>query len=321
MSMARRRSARSASAARGEASGRASGGIGVAVSRFLRHLQVERGLAPNTLTAYSLDLRKFSAFCAARKLSLQSADRDSILDFLSGLYRQKLSSRSVARHLAALRVFFRFAVADGLLREDPTLNLEAPRIWKSLPIFLTIPQVERLLAMPDSKTPLGARDAAMLEVLYSTGLRVSELVGLRLAELDLSMGCVRCIGKGNKERLVPLGRAAVNALRHYLGEPRSLLLRGRSSPLVFLNHHGSKMSRVCFWKVLKAYGRRAGLPPKLSPHKLRHSFATHLLERGADLRSVQAMLGHADISTTQIYTHVTQERLRQIYRAHHPRAQ
>jgi len=298
-----------------------SGRTVAAISRFLRHLQVERGLASNTLTAYSQDLRKFGAFCAGRKISLEAADRDSILEFLSGLYRQKLSSRSVARHLATLRGFFRFAVTDGLLRDEPTLNLEAPRVWKSLPIFLSISQVEKLLAMPDARIPLGARDAAMLEVLYSTGLRVSELVGLRLAELDLSMGCVRCIGKGNKERLVPLGRAAINSLRHYLGEPRSRLLRGRSSPFVFVNHHGSKMTRVGFWKVLKSYGRRAGLPAKLSPHKLRHSFATHLLERGADLRSVQTMLGHADISTTQIYTHITQERLRQVYRAHHPRAQ
>ncbi len=300
--------------------GSPAGRLNAAITRFLRHLQVERGLAANTLTAYAQDLRKFGAFCAQRKLSLQSAGRDTVLDFLSGLYRRKLSSRSVARHLATLRVFFRFAVSDGLLRDEPTINLESPRSWKSLPIFLSIPQVEKLLAMPDARTPLGARDAAMLEVLYSTGLRVSELVGLRVAELDLAMGCVRCVGKGNKERLVPLGRAAVNSLRHYLGEPRSRLLRGRASPFVFVNHHGTKMSRVGFWKVLKSYGRRAGLPSRLSPHKLRHSFATHLLERGADLRSVQAMLGHADISTTQIYTHVTQERLRQIYRAHHPRA-
>ncbi len=310
------RASRNASAPPGFPAGR----LEPAISRFLRHLQVERGLAANTLTAYSLDLRKFAAFCAQRKLSLQSASRDAILDFLSGLYHRKLSSRSVARHLATLRVFFRFTVADGLLRDEPTINLESPRVWKSLPVFLSIPQVEKLLAMPDARTPLGARDAAMLEVLYSTGLRVSELVGLRLAELDLALGCVRCVGKGNKERLVPLGRAAVNSLQHYLAEPRARLLRGRSSPFVFVNHHGSKMTRVGFWKVLKSYGRRAGLPPKLSPHKLRHSFATHLLERGADLRSVQAMLGHVDISTTQIYTHVTQERLRQIYRAHHPRA-
>lgn len=291
-----------------------------AILRFLRHLQVERGLAANTLTAYRQDLRNFSAFCAARKLTVETADRDSILDFLSGLYRRKLSSRSVARHLVTLRVFFRFTVAEGLLPEEPTLNLEAPRVWKGLPVLLSIPQVEQLLAQPDLAAPLGARDAAMLEVLYSTGLRVSELVGLRLAELDLNMGCVRCVGKGNKERLVPLGSRAVESLRRFLGEPRARLLRGRSSPFIFLNRRGAKMSRVGFWKVLKAYGRRAGLPPRLSPHKVRHSFATHLLERGADLRSVQAMLGHADISTTQIYTHVTQERLRKIYRAHHPRA-
>ncbi len=299
---------------------RRAGRMDAAIERFLRHLQVERGLAVNTLTAYRQDLGKFAAFCAAQKLTIETADRDAILDFLSGLYRRKLSSRSVARHLVTLRVFFRFAVTEGLLREEPTLNLEAPRVWKGLPVLLSIPQVEKLLAQPDLAAPLGARDAAMLEVLYSTGLRVSELVGLRLAELDLSMGCVRCVGKGNKERLVPLGRRALEALRRYLGEPRARLLRGRPSPFVFLNRRGAKMSRVGFWKVLKAYGRRAGLPPKLSPHKLRHSFATHLLERGADLRSVQAMLGHADISTTQIYTHVTQERLRQIYRTHHPRA-
>jgi len=292
----------------------------LAVDRFLRHLQVERGLASNTLTAYSLDLRKFSAWCAARGIQLETVDRDAVLEFLSSLYRAKLSSRSVARILVALRVFFRYAVAEDILKEEPTLNLESPRIWQTLPAFLSIDQVEKLLAQPDLDTPLGARDAAMLEVLYSTGLRVSELVGLRLAELDLDTGCLRCIGKGNKERLVPLGRRAVEALRRYLGVVRLKLLRGRSSPVVFVNNRGLKMSRVGFWKVLKTYGRRAGLPAKLSPHKLRHSFATHLLERGADLRSVQAMLGHADISTTQIYTHVTQERLRQIYRAHHPRA-
>jgi len=281
---------------------------------------VERGLSANTLTAYSLDLHKFAAFCATRKVAMASADRDTILEFLSGLYRRKLSSRSVARHLATLRVFFRFAVTEGLLEEEPTINLEAPRVWKGLPVFLSLSEVDKLLAMPDASTPLGLRDSAMLEVLYSTGLRVSELVGLRLSEVDLSMGCVRCIGKGNKERLVPLGRAALQTLRRYLANARPELLRGPGSPLLFLNHHGGRISRVGFWKILKTYGRRAGLPPKLSPHKLRHSFATHLLERGADLRSVQAMLGHADISTTQIYTHVTQARLRQVYRAHHPRA-
>jgi len=299
---------------------RRPGRMEVIIDRFLRHLQVERGLAANTLKAYTHDLRKFAVYCAVKKVALEAADRDVVLDFLSSLYRNKLSSRSVARILVALRVFFRYAVSEGLLPEEPTLNLDSPRIWKSLPSFLSIEQVDKLLAQPDLATPLGARDAAMLEVLYSTGLRVSELVGLRLAEMDLNMGCLRCVGKGNKERLVPLGRRAIESLRRYLGVVRLQLLRGRPSPIVFVNHHGLKMSRVGFWKVLRTYGRRAGLPPRLSPHKLRHSFATHMLERGADLRSVQAMLGHADISTTQIYTHVTQERLRQIYRTHHPRA-
>ena len=303
-----------------QAGERRHAGLEAAIERFLRHLQIERGLSSNTLAAYGRDLRKFAAFAAHRKISLEQVDRDAVLDFLSSLYRQKLSSRSVARHLVTLRVFFRFAVGESLLGEDPTLNLESPRMWKTLPTFLSLEQVESLLAQPDTSTPLGQRDAAMLEVLYSTGLRVSELVGLRLAEIDQAMGCLRCVGKGNKERLVPLGRRALDALRLYSRSGREELKRGRASPYVFLNIRGLKMSRVGFWKILKAYGRRAGLPPRLSPHKLRHSFATHLLERGADLRSVQVMLGHADISTTQIYTHVTQERLRQIYRLHHPRA-
>jgi len=301
-------------------SGERGGGLEPPIAQFLRHLQIERGLSANTLSAYGMDLRKFAAFAAHRKITLAGVDRDAVIEFLSWLYRQKLSSRSVARHLVALRVFFRFAVAEGLLPEDPTLNLESPRMWKSLPQFLSLEQVEKLLEAPDTAKPLGQRDAAMLEVLYSTGLRVSELVGLRLGEVDQAMGCVRCVGKGNKERLVPLGRRALEALRLYLHSGRGELVHGRASPYVFLNHRGARMSRVGFWKILKGYGRQAGLPPRLSPHKLRHSFATHLLERGADLRAVQVMLGHADISTTQIYTHVTQERLRQIYRAHHPRA-
>jgi integrase/recombinase XerD len=299
---------------------RPPGSLPVAMEQFLRHLQIERGLSANTLAAYRRDLRKFAAYAAQQKIRLERVDRDAVIEFLSSLYRQKLGSRSVARHLVTLRVFFRFAVAEGMLGEDPTLNLESPRIWKSLPAFLSLDQVEKLLAAPDPAKTLGLRDAAMLEVLYSTGLRVSELVGLRLAEVDHAMGCVRCVGKGNKERLVPLGRRAIQALRLYLHKARGGLLRGRASPYVFVNHLGNKMSRVGFWKVLKAYGRRAGLPQRLSPHVMRHSFATHLLERGADLRAVQVMLGHADISTTQIYTHVTQERLRQIYRRHHPRA-
>ncbi len=290
------------------------------IRAFLQHSQVEKGLAANTLAAYGQDLAKLRVFLKTRDRAVSEVDRDDVLDFLSSLYRSKVSSRTVSRHLVTLRVFFRFALAEDWIREDPTLNLESPRVWKKLPGYLTPEQVERLLAAPDLATPLGIRDLAMIEVLYSTGLRVSELVSLRLNELDMSMGCARCIGKGNKERLVPVGRKALAAVRRYLAETRPAILRGRTSPFLFLSRRGSKLSRVGFWKMLKAYGRRAGLPPGLSPHKLRHSFATHLLEGGADLRSVQMMLGHADISTTQIYTHVTQERLRKIYKEHHPRA-
>ncbi len=291
-----------------------------AVRAFLKHLQVERGLAANTLSAYGRDLAKFSGFLKLRERRLEQVQRDDVLDFLAWLYRRKISSRSVARHLVTLRVFFRYSLAEGRISEDPTLNLESPKVWKALPVYLSLDQVEALLSQPDPATLLGARDAAMLEVLYSSGLRVSELVGLRMGDVDQESGCVLCMGKGNKERLVPVGRKALEALRRYLEASRPNLLRGRASPFLFLNFRGARMTRVGFWKTLKAYGRKAGLRANLSPHKLRHSFATHLLERGADLRSVQMMLGHADISTTQIYTHVTRERLRQIYKAHHPRA-
>ncbi|NDQ58117.1 MAG: site-specific tyrosine recombinase XerD [Acidipila sp.] len=290
------------------------------IKMFLQHLQVEKGLSPNTLAAYGQDLTKLTAFLRLRQRTVEQVSREDVVDFMAWLYRRNIGSRSVSRHLVTLRMFFRFLLAEELVKDDPTLNLESPQIWKSLPVFLSVEQVETLLKQPDPAKPLGARDAAMLEVLYSTGLRVSELVGLRLGDVDMETGCARCIGKGNKERIVPVGRKALTALRRYLQTSRGVLLRGRSSPFLFLNCRGARMSRVGFWKMLKGYGRRADLPRKLSPHKLRHSFATHLLERGADLRSVQMMLGHADISTTQIYTHVTQERLKKIYKQHHPRA-
>jgi integrase/recombinase XerD len=288
------------------------------IRAFLSYVRVEKGLSENTILAYGRDLAKFAAFAAPR--ALKEIQRDEIVDFLAGLYHRRLDSRSVARHLVTLRNFFRFAVAEGLLREDPTLNLESPKTRRRLPSFLTLEEVERLMAQPDASTPLGLRDKAMLELLYGTGLRVSELLGLRTADLQLEVGCLRCIGKGDKDRLVPVGKTALAAVEQYLREARPKLLKGRSSPVLFVNRFGGKMSRVGFWKILSDYGRRARLRVKLSPHKLRHSFATHLLERGADLRSVQLMLGHADISTTQIYTHVVQERLKQVYKAHHPRA-
>jgi integrase/recombinase XerD len=291
------------------------------IAQFLTHVRVEKGLSPNTVAAYQRDLAKFNASAQKRKLALESISRDDLVDFLAGLYREKLESRTVARHLVTLRSFFRFAQVQELITTDPSLNLESPKIRRNLPGYLKLEEVERLLAQPDAKTPLGLRDRAMLEVLYSTGLRVSELIGLRVMDLDTKVGCIRCIGKGDKERIVPAGKKALSIVEKYLRDARPKLLgKGVVSQSLFVNRNGHSLSRVGVWKILSAYGRRAGLRVGLTPHMLRHSFATHLLERGADLRSVQLMLGHADISTTQIYTHVVEERLKQIYKAHHPRA-
>lgn len=295
--------------------------IAATISSFLTHVRVEKGLSANTVSAYQRDLVKFDEFAKKRKLILESVSRDDLVDFLAGLYRQKLESKSVARHLVTLRNFFRFAQIQELIPADPSINLESPKIRRSLPGYLRLEEVERLLAQPDAKTPLGLRDRAMLEVLYSTGLRVSELTGLRVMDLDTKVGCVRCIGKGDKERIVPVGKKALGMVDKYLRDARPKLLgKAVGNPTLFVNRRGQQLSRVGVWKILSGYGRRAGLRTALTPHMLRHSFATHLLERGADLRSVQLMLGHADISTTQIYTHVVEERLKQIYKAHHPRA-
>jgi integrase/recombinase XerD len=297
--------------------------ISTVISSYLMHVRVEKGLSANTISAYKRDLQKFDEFARKRKLTLESVGRDDLVDFLAGLYRLKLESRTVARQLVTLRNFFRFAQIQELIPEDPSINLESPKIRRHLPGYLRLEEVEKLLEQPDAKTPMGLRDRAMLEVLYSTGLRVSELTSLGVNDLDTKVGCVRCIGKGDKERIVPVGKKALGMVDKYLREGRPQLLRNAkagSGPALFINRRGAALSRVGVWKILSAYGRRAGLRVALTPHMLRHSFATHLLERGADLRSVQLMLGHADISTTQIYTHVVEERLKQIYKAHHPRA-
>jgi len=297
--------------------------ISAAISSFLTHIQVEKGLATNTLSAYRRDLAKFEDFAKKRKLDLVAVTRDHLVDFLASLYRQKLESKTVARHLVTLRNFFRHAQVQELVTDDPTAHLESPKIRRSLPGYLRLEEVEKLLELPDHKTALGLRDRAMLEVLYSTGLRVSELTSLRVTDLDMKVGCVRCIGKGDKERIVPIGRKALGIVERYLRDGRPELIgqgRGGAGAFLFVNRRGGRISRVGVWKILSAYGRRAGFRIPLTPHMLRHSFATHLLERGADLRSVQLMLGHSDISTTQIYTHVVEERLKQIYKAHHPRA-
>jgi len=297
--------------------------IAAAVSSFLTHVQVEKGLASNTLSAYRRDLTKFENFAKKRKLELATVKRDDLVDFLASLYLLKLESKTVARHLVTLRNFFRHAQVQDLITDDPTAHLESPKIRRSLPGYLRLEEVEKLLELPDQKTALGLRDRAMLEVLYSTGLRVSELTSLKVMDLDTKVGCVRCIGKGDKERIVPVGRKALGIVEKYLRDGRSVLLgpaRTTAGAFLFVNRRGGKISRVGVWKILSAYGRRAGFRVPLTPHMLRHSFATHLLERGAYLRSVQLMLGHSDISTTQIYTHVVEERLKQIYKAHHPRA-
>jgi len=290
------------------------------VRTFLNSLRVEKGLADNTLQAYRRDIEKFAAFARQRKLTTKTIERGDIVDFLGSLYRRRLDSRSVARHLVTIRNFFRFAMLEGYVEDDPAATIESPKFRQSLPEFLSVEEVNRLLAQPDKLTVTGVRDRAMIELMYSCGLRVSELCGLRVSDLQREEGCLRCVGKGNKERLVPVGRQALEAVQHYLREARPELLGEGSSPYLFLGQRANCMNRAGVWKLLREYGRAAGLRKSLTPHMLRHSFATHLLDRGADLRSVQLMLGHSDISTTQIYTHVVEERLKQVYKAHHPRA-
>ena len=290
------------------------------IASFLDYAAVEKGLASNSIVSYGRDLRKFAVYLENSKLELEKVRHEDIRRFLETLYRQGLTARSAARQLAALRHFFQFLVKEGRLHTDPAREVEAPHLSHSLPKYLNVQEVEALLAQPDPATPVGLRDRAMLELLYATGMRVSELLNVRWEDFEPNLGIVRCVGKGNKERLIPVGKSALRAVDVYIRQARSLLAKRPGVPFLFLNQRGGPLSRVGFWKILAAYGRRAGIRVSLTPHMLRHSFATHLLERGADLRSIQTMLGHSDISTTQIYTHVLKERLRQVYQTHHPRA-
>jgi integrase/recombinase XerD len=293
---------------------------GPLIEDFLHYLTVERGLARNSIVAYGQDLAKFGRFLNVKARNPRQIRQGEIDEFARRLSQEGLAARSIARALNAVRMFYRYLVAEKVVADDPTAQVRSPRTLKSLPRYLTLEEVDHLLGAPDPESPLGVRDAAMIELLYATGLRVSELVSLRLRDINMEAGYLRCVGKGSKERLVPLGRQATQRLRTYLAGARPAILAGASQPALFLNSRGRGMSRQGFWKILKKYGRAVGLRGKLSPHMLRHSFATHLLERGADLRSVQMMLGHADISTTQIYTHINRERLRRIYKDFHPRA-
>ena len=286
---------------------------------FIDSLWLERGLSPHTRNAYLTDLRGFALWLAGRGSSLRQAGREAILDHLGWRLQQGYQARSTARLLSALRTFYRYLLRERLIHEDPTLQVELPQLGKPLPKSLSEAEVEALLAAPDIAEPLGLRDRAMLEVLYACGLRVSELVALSLEQINLRQGVVRVLGKGSKERLVPLGEEALIWLQRYQAEARGLLLAGRPSSVLFPSQRGEQMTRQTFWHRIKLHARHAGILKPLSPHTLRHAFATHLLNHGADLRVVQLLLGHSDLSTTQIYTHVAKARLQALHAAHHPR--
>jgi integrase/recombinase XerD len=290
------------------------------VDAYLDHLRVERRLADHTLESYARDLAALGEYAAGAERHVDALDRHALEEFVREQMTRGLSPRSVARTVAAVRGFYRFLVINRLLGTNPADDLRPPRAWPALPKFLSLEEVDALIAAPDVSTPLGLRDRAMIELLYATGLRVTELVSVRVADLHLDEQYLTCIGKGSKERLVPIGEQANDWIARYRSTSRLELLKGRKSPRLFLNARGGPLSRIGFWKILKQHARRAKLPSTLSPHVVRHSFATHLLDRGADLRAIQLMLGHADLSTTQIYTHVLEARLRTVYDRFHPRA-
>ena len=291
----------------------------VLVERFLDALWLERGLSENTLTAYRSDLQGLSLWLQQKGLGLQGAARHDLLHYMQQRSEQGASPRSSARLLSSLRRFYRYLVRERVLQEDPSARIDAPKLGRALPDSLSEAEVERLLAAPDLSSALGLRDRAMLEVLYASGLRVSELVSLLQPQVNLQQGLVKVIGKGNKERLVPLGEEALNWLERYLREARGSLLGALQSDVLFPSRRGAAMSRQAFWQLIKRYALKAEIDKPLSPHTLRHAFATHLLNHGADLRVVQLLLGHSSLSTTQIYTHVARERLKSLHAAHHPR--
>jgi integrase/recombinase XerD len=287
---------------------------------FLNYLSVERGLAENTISSYRRDLNKYIDYLEKKKLkSFQQVKRSNITDFMHCLKDKGLNSNSISRALVAIKMLHRFLVNEMYLKDDISCVLNLPKLWRRLPEVLSPDEVEDLLRSPNLKTNFGIRDRAALELMYATGMRVSELVNLTLNGLNLEMGFVKCTGKGQKERIIPLGTYASSALTRYIGKARPRLLKQKDQPHLFLTRLGKKMSRQTFWKAIKTYARKSRIKREVTPHTLRHSFATHLLERGADLRTVQEMLGHSDISTTQFYTHINKERLKQIHRQFHPR--
>ncbi|KYZ77500.1 recombinase XerD [Anaerosporomusa subterranea] len=291
------------------------------VSEFINYLAVERGLAQNTLESYGRDLRQFQAYLQESKIDfMKDLNRSTILTYLNNLQTNGKAVSTISRNLAAIKSFYQYLVRERYLEKDPAAHLESPKLEKKLPKVLSVHEVEELLKQPNALLPAGLRDKAMLELLYATGIRVSELISLNISDVNLDMGYIKCYGKGSKERIVPLGSIAAKCVQDYLGKGRTKLVRTYEEAALFINHHGNRLTRQGFWKIIKKYAQEACIVKEITPHTLRHSFATHLLENGADLRSVQEMLGHADISTTQIYTHVTRNHLKEVYDKTHPRA-
>ncbi len=303
--------------------------LSLQVDAYLDHLRVERGLAVNTLEAYSADLKKFVGYAEGAlakrggKGALEELDGGDVSAFLVKLSKDGLGARSSARHLSAVRGFLRFLVRERTLENDPTALIDAPKLSRKLPVFLTVPEIDALLAAPNRSTPRGLRDAAMIMLMYAAGLRVTELVSLRIGEVDLSRGTVTPLGKGSKRRIVPVADVAIALVKRYLDEVRAGTLEkltGRDrTDVIFVSPRGGGLTRMAFWKILRGYLLKSGITKKISPHKLRHSFATHLVARGADLRAVQTMLGHASIATTEIYTHVARDHVRRAHAEAHPR--
>jgi len=288
---------------------------------FLEYLSVERGLAKNTIEAYKRDLKSYIYYLRKKNIiDINSSNRAIIVAYLLQMQKSGKASSSISRTCAALRSFYQFLFREHVISEDPTIDLDTPKLEQRLPKVLNTEEVEKLLSQPDITTPLGLRDKSMLELLYATGMRVSELISLSVEDVNLETGFLRCMGKGSKERIIPVGSIALEYLKEYLSSVRKQLLNGKESKKLFFNRQGNPMTRQGFWKIIKKYSKQAGIYKKITPHTLRHSFATHLLENGADLRAVQEMLGHADISTTQRYTHLTQNRIKQVYDKTHPRA-
>lgn len=290
------------------------------IEPFLNYLSVERGLANNTIIAYREDLNTYLAFIEKSRINtLSGIAKNNITNFMFDQKEKGIAVNSIARRLAAIRMFHRFLTRERVVKEDPSTLIDSPKLWKKVPETLSLNEVEELIAQPDTRKIQGLRDRAVLETLYATGMRVSEAVNLKKDNVNLDVGFLRCIGKGNKERVIPLGKKAIASIEKYLGVARPKFLKDKESEFLFVSRFGKKISRQSLWKIIKRYAKEARIKKPMKPHILRHSFATHLLERGADLRSVQEMLGHSNISTTQIYTHINKDRLKNVHKQFHPR--